>query len=239
MCSSHSEVFVDHTSNLSSTEKSVLHLRLLLLQTDSLLEERVRDDLLQSRRDLRIEHLKIRESMPSNWLRRLKIVHWFDHLYFFDPQHSVRRKAWTETCLGLETRFPTLECWRIREFIEMHFWDLIPRLFNHAILRTSSFCMRGRGPSWKRPCKSRCGDCKNVKGFSPMHWLARQVSLYSETQDRTVLMPYFSNFQRNLLEVHSVQVGLQKRFLTCQMSSVYRAAGKNCGLSFHEDSEYS
>ena len=40
MSASNSEIFVDHASNLSSTEKSVLHLGLLLLQTDILLEVR-------------------------------------------------------------------------------------------------------------------------------------------------------------------------------------------------------
>ena len=32
-------------------------------------------------------------------------------------------------------------------------------------------------------------------------------------------MPYFSNFQRKLLDVHSVQVGLQKRFLICKLQA--------------------
>ena len=94
--------------------------------------------------------------MPSIWLRRAKIVHWFDHLHLFDPQHSVRGKAWTRTYLGLETHFPTVKCRRIKEFVEMHFWDLIPQLFNHAILRISSFCMRGMTTNRKCHWKSRC-----------------------------------------------------------------------------------
>ena len=36
-----------------------------------------------------------------------------------------------------------------------------------------------------------------------------------------------------------MQVNLQKRVPICQMTSVYLVAGKNRGLSFHEESEYS
>ena len=58
MSTSYPKVFVDHKRNLPSTEKSVFHSRLLLLQTDFLLEVGVRDDLLQGGRNLRIKHLK-------------------------------------------------------------------------------------------------------------------------------------------------------------------------------------
>ena len=45
----------------------------------------------------------------------------------------------------------------------MHFWDLILRQFNHAILRISCFCMRGKIPHWKLPWKSRCKNCKILR----------------------------------------------------------------------------
>ena len=61
MSTSYPEVFINHERNLTSTEKSVLHLCLLLHQIDTFLEVGVRDDFLQSRRDLSIE---IRESLP-------------------------------------------------------------------------------------------------------------------------------------------------------------------------------
>ena len=65
-----------HVRQLSSTEKSVFHLGLLLLQTDFLLDAGIHDDLLQGGRNLRrIKHVKIRESTPSNRLQRHKIVH--------------------------------------------------------------------------------------------------------------------------------------------------------------------
>ena len=79
-------------------------------------------------------------------------------------------------------------------------------------------------------------DLQNSVGLSAMHMLARQVSLYSATRVRRVLMPYFSNFQRMLLVVHLEQAGLQKRFLMYQISSVFLAAGKNRGESILRDS---
>ena len=117
--------------------------------------------------------------------------------------------------------------------------DLIPRLFNHAILRMS-FCMRGKVPSWKLPCKSRCGYCKILSILLQwIHLLDRQVFLFSETRVRKVLVHDFLNIQRKLLVVHSVQVDLQKRFSICQMSPVLQAADKNRGYAFDDYSEHS
>ena len=59
MCSNYPTVLVDHTRNLSP-------LGLLNLKNDSLRRDWVHDYLLQSKRDLRIKHFKILESMPSN-----------------------------------------------------------------------------------------------------------------------------------------------------------------------------
>ena len=53
---------------------------------------------------------------------------------------------------------------------------------------------------------------QNSVGVSPIHLLARQVSLYSETRFRRMLRPYFSDFPRLLLVVHLEQIGLQKTF---------------------------
>ena len=66
MSASYPEVFVDHERSLSSTEKPIFHLGLLLLQTDFLLKSGVQDDLFQGERNLRIKHPQIRESMPSD-----------------------------------------------------------------------------------------------------------------------------------------------------------------------------
>ena len=99
------EVFVDHESNLSSTDKSVFHLELSLLQTGFLLEMGVRDDQLQDGRNVRIKHLKIRESTPSNWLWRLTESTIFTSLI----QHNFRGEVRTQTYLGLELVFSNID----------------------------------------------------------------------------------------------------------------------------------
>ena len=60
------EIFIDHESDLSSAKESVTELSLLLCWIDSFLELRFFDDLLQTGSDLRIQHLKISDSMSSN-----------------------------------------------------------------------------------------------------------------------------------------------------------------------------
>ena len=107
MNASCSKMLVDHTSYLSSSKKSVVFLSVLLFHSPK--EELIRDDPLQSRRNRRINHLKIREYMPSNWLRRHEIIHWFGHLCFFDPQHCEGKTTWTRTYFSLKIGLPTLE----------------------------------------------------------------------------------------------------------------------------------
>ena len=55
------KVVVDHASDLSSTKKLVLFLSFLFLQIDLFLEVGILDDLVQSRRNPRIQHLKVPE----------------------------------------------------------------------------------------------------------------------------------------------------------------------------------
>ena len=50
--------------------------------------------------------------------------YWINHLHFFDPMHSIRRKLWTSTYLSLESYLPTSKrCWW-NEFVEMKIWNL-------------------------------------------------------------------------------------------------------------------
>ena len=73
------------------------------------------DDSVQCWSNFRIEYLKI-------W--QFEIIHWFNHLYFLDPQHSFRRKLWASTYFSLESYLPTSECcWR-GEFVKMRIWNL-------------------------------------------------------------------------------------------------------------------
>ena len=55
------EVVVDHVSDLSSANGPIIFLSFLFLQTDLFLEEGILDDLVQSRRNPRIQHLKVQE----------------------------------------------------------------------------------------------------------------------------------------------------------------------------------
>ena len=60
----------------------------------------------------------------SNRTRRSEMIHWINHLHFFDPQHSFRGNLWTSTYLNLESYLPTSKCcWR-GEFVKMKIWDL-------------------------------------------------------------------------------------------------------------------
>ena len=58
MSASHSKVVADHEGDLSSSQKPVLFLGFLFLKTDLLLEPGILNDLVQSRSNLRVQHLK-------------------------------------------------------------------------------------------------------------------------------------------------------------------------------------
>ena len=57
---SDSKVVVDHVNDLSSAKEPILFLSFLFLQTDLLFEVGILDDLVQSRSNSRVQHLKIR-----------------------------------------------------------------------------------------------------------------------------------------------------------------------------------
>ena len=61
MNASSPEVVVHHVSDLSSAKEPIFFLSFLFLQTDLSLEAGALDDLVQSRRNPRIQHLKIQE----------------------------------------------------------------------------------------------------------------------------------------------------------------------------------
>ena len=65
---SHSTVVVDHEGDLSSSKKPVLFLGFLLLETD-LLQLGILDDLVQSRSNLRVQHLEVWKILPINGSR--------------------------------------------------------------------------------------------------------------------------------------------------------------------------
>ena len=87
-------------------------------------------------------------------------------------------------------------------------------------------------------CNSR-RKCKITRVLSQIHLLALQVSMYSETQVRFLLLHNLLNILKKLLTVHSVRINLEKRFLMYHMSPVYHAASKNRGQAFDGNSRYS
>ena len=122
--SSDPEVFVDHVCNLLATEETGLLLGLLFFQTDSSFEVRILDDSVQCWSTPRIKYFKIRHWNTSYWWRRSSIVHWINHLNFFDRMHSFRMKLWTSTYLGLELFLPASKgSWR-KELIKVMICDL-------------------------------------------------------------------------------------------------------------------
>ena len=66
MSASHSKVEADHEGDLSSSKKPVLFLGFLLLETDRLHELGILDDLVQSRDNLRVQHLEIWKILSIN-----------------------------------------------------------------------------------------------------------------------------------------------------------------------------
>ena len=61
MSASNPEALADHVSDLPSAKEPILFLSFLFLQTDLFLAVGILDDLVQSGRNSRIQHLKIRE----------------------------------------------------------------------------------------------------------------------------------------------------------------------------------
>ena len=120
--------------------------------------------------NLRVEYFKIWCSNSSHWTRRFEIVHWFNHLHFFDPQHSFRRKLWTSTYLSHESYVPTRErCWR-GEFVKMRIWNLQSLLVCSTILGKSSptwdECISG----WRSSLASRIQGCVWCLAFTHHVW---------------------------------------------------------------------
>ena len=100
--------------------------------------------------------------------------------------------------LGFEASFPTLKCRKITDFIKMHFRGLIPRFFNHIILRISSICMRQDSKlttSWH----ISVSELQSFASFFLLHSFKLPVFLCSEAQVRIVHLQDFMHSQSNLL----------------------------------------
>ena len=66
MSASHSKIVVNHEGDLSSSQEPTIRLGFLLLEGELLLELGILDDLVQSRSNLRVHHLKVwKNSFPA------------------------------------------------------------------------------------------------------------------------------------------------------------------------------
>ena len=84
MSASHSKVVVDHEGDLSSSQKPVLFLGFLFLETDLLLELGILNDLVQRRSNLRVHHFKCWKNLSRNGSRGLQFLQSINLLHFDD-----------------------------------------------------------------------------------------------------------------------------------------------------------
>ena len=155
MSTSHSKVVVDRKSDLSSSWKPVRFLGFLFLETD-LLELGILIDLVQSRSNLRVQHLEIWKNLSANWSRELQFFQWINHLHLIDPQHRIQWKIRTCSRLILASYLPHQQRLGIQEFVELQLRYLLSLRSNHSILRKFR-CYRTH--SRRLSCKCRHWIC--------------------------------------------------------------------------------
>ena len=129
------------------------------------------DDSFQCWCNPRIEYFKIRHLNSSNRTRRFEIIHWFNHLHFFDPQHSFCRKCWANTYLSLESYLPTRNCCWVREFVKVKIRNLQLLLVCSIILWKSSLTRIEWISGWRSWLASRIQSCVWCLAFTHyMRW---------------------------------------------------------------------
>ena len=147
--SSDPKVLVDQVSNLSSSEKAVFSVSFHFLRLTFLLNWALWIILFSAEAIFASSTSKFGIRVPSYRRRRFWIIHWINHLYFFDPHHNFRRKLWASTYLSLEYYLPTSErCWR-EEFVKMRIWNLQSLLVCPTILWKSSLTWEDWISGWR------------------------------------------------------------------------------------------
>ena len=101
---SHSSVVVDHESDPSSSSKPVLFLGLSAPRGWPWIG--IPDDLVQSRGNLRVQHLEVWKVLSTNWSRGFQLVLRINRLHF-DQQHNIRCEIITGGHLIFDTYFHT------------------------------------------------------------------------------------------------------------------------------------
>ena len=147
------------------------------------------------------------------------IIHWINHLQFFDPQQSFRGKLWTSTYLSFESHLPTSKCCWCRELVKMKIRNLQSLLVCHIILWKSSLVRVEWISGWRSWLASRIQSCVWVLTFTRnMRWCVF----------RYVRNPRIDNVMKK------TPVDLQKRFPIYHACLKYLAAAR-CGSAFPEN----
>ena len=105
-----------------------------------------------------LEQFKIRHSNFCNRWRGHWIIHWVNHLHFFDPIQSFRSTLSTSTYLSLESYLPTSECCFRGAFVKMKFRNLQFLLVCIKILWISSLTKDDWISTWRSWLASRISN---------------------------------------------------------------------------------
>ena len=129
------------------------------------------DDSVQCWSNPRIEYFKIWHSNSSFRTRRFEIIHWFNHLHFFDPQHNFHGKLWASTYLSLESNLPASKRGWCGEFVTMRIWNMQSLLVCSIILWKSHHTRVEWISGWRSWLASRIQGCVWCLAFTRyMRW---------------------------------------------------------------------
>ena len=173
------------------------------------------DDSVQCWSNFRVECFKIWCSNSSNRTRRFDIIHRFNHLHFFDSQHSSRRKH--TPVLNL---LPTSECCWVKKFVKMRIRNLQSLLVCTIILWTSSLT---RVDEFWLTVVTGISDHELVFGFHSSH-VVICVLTHQRSMDWTVADKVLKK----------TPMDLQKRFPKHHACPKYLAA-YHCGSALPEN----
>ena len=139
------------------------------------------NDFVQRWSNPRIKYFKIWHwNTPYRW-RRSEIIHWINHLHFFDPLHRFRRKLRTSTYLGLEPYLPWSKSRWLREFVKMRIWNLQSLLVCSIILWRVSLTENDRFFGWlSRLASLILILCLSLTLF---HWMGEAALLFWNYMD--------------------------------------------------------
>ena len=180
-----SNAVIDHGGDLSSSNKTVLFLGFLFLETDLLLDVGILDDLVQSRSNSRVQHLEIGEIVACSCSQG----------FFFHP--PTWKWWWCGDSVERDLRYLSslLSChriqwnchWQKKDFmvddlptnVSQH-WNCAPNSFFTSCNRCSCTNMH-----WNRTCSTWCRTVNNswircLWGLKHGTWIATKVFPWSK-----------------------------------------------------------